>query len=519
MQVVNAVPVVSGLTFNPGPHLENDTVTLTGTVADQGTLDGRTVVINWADGQSSTVSLRPNESTFQVAHQYLNDPPGALNQYHVTVTATDKDGGVGTGAIDVAVANVAPVAVISTRETGNPSLLGFTASGSDRGTLDVLTYAWTATRLFPNGTTQVIAAAPGKDFEFPRVAGASYRVTLAVSDGDGGTGTVNTVVVSGTPAANTILVDPVTSTSQVQVTLDGTVLGQFDPGSRVVVFAGDSADVVTINPALTVGAELVGEAGNDTLTGGGGADVLGGGTGNDSLIGGAGNDTVDGGAGNDFASGGHGDDTYPIIPGSDNVVSEQNTTGTDTIDYSKATLGITFSIGGHDSQLQVVDSAGNGITYVGQFENLTGSTHADKLTGNELGNVIFGGDPVGTTPPTGPGDSLDGAAGNDTVTGGSTNDTVIGGAGNDTVTGGTGNDVIFGGDPVTADPNPNPTDTLIGGAGNDTVTGGSGNDVIFGGDAVNPAAREATPSPPGPGTTPLPAGPATTRSPAASATT
>ncbi|HVK14131.1 MAG TPA: hypothetical protein VM597_35645, partial [Gemmataceae bacterium] len=344
--IVNVAPTVSGLAFNTGPHLENDVLTLTGTVTDPGALDGKTIAVNWADGQTSTVRLRPAETTFQIAHRYLNDPAGALNQYPVVVTATDKDGGVGTGTIDVTVDNVAPTAVIASRDTGNPGQLGFTSSGSDRGPLDVLTYQWTATQLFPNGTTQLIATATGLDanFAFPRLPGASYRVELTVRDPDGGVTTDTAIIVSGTPAANTISVDPGTTAGQVQVTLDGTPLGQFDPGNRVVVFADASNDTVTVNPALGIATDLAGEAGDDTLTGAGGSDVLSGGVGDDSLVGGEGNDSVDGGAGNDFAAGGNGDDTYPIIPGSDNVISEQSSTGTDTIDYSKAASGITFSI-------------------------------------------------------------------------------------------------------------------------------------------------------------------------------
>uniref|UniRef100_UPI00247A245A Calx-beta domain-containing protein n=1 Tax=Methylobacterium segetis TaxID=2488750 RepID=UPI00247A245A len=82
---------------------------------------------------------------------------------------------------------------------------------------------------------------------------------------------------------------------------------------------------------LTSIENLIGGAGNDTLTGNGGANTLTGGGGNDILIGGAGNDTADGGAG---------DDTYRYLAaafGSDVGAGQSDTivaTSGDHIDFS-----------------------------------------------------------------------------------------------------------------------------------------------------------------------------------------
>src|SRR5207342_142139 len=64
----------------------------------------------------------------------------------------------------------------------------------------------------------------------------------------------------------------------------------------------------------------------------------------DSLAGGAGNDIIDAGLGDDTSSGGLGDDTYVIVPGSADVLTEVSGGGTDTVDYSLAYQGISFSL-------------------------------------------------------------------------------------------------------------------------------------------------------------------------------
>lgn len=126
----------------------------------------------------------------------------------------------------------------------------------------------------------------------------------------------------------------------------------------------------------------------------------------------------------------------------------------------------------------------------------TGTSQADLVFGNDLGNTIDGG--AGN-------DIIYGGAGNDFITGGSGNDTLLGGdgndflmtgngssnngnniidggAGDDIILAGTGNDLISGGsgnDSIDANEGNN---TVDGGAGNDTILAGSGNDILLGGD-------------------------------------
>lgn len=78
-------------------------------------------------------------------------------------------------------------------------------------------------------------------------------------------------------------------------------------GILIRVRAGD--DQVTVNPSITLGVEIRGWAGNDTINGGGGGDTILGGGGNDYLNGRGGNDSLRGQHDDDFLLGGAGDDT------------------------------------------------------------------------------------------------------------------------------------------------------------------------------------------------------------------
>ena len=84
------------------------------------------------------------------------------------------------------------------------------------------------------------------------------------------------------------------------------------------------------------------------------------------------------------------------------------------------------------------------------IENAIGTSSGDAIYGNDIANLLQGGNGD---------DTLYGGDGNDSLTGGDGNDTLYGGAGNDTLDGGLGDD------------------TLAPGLGDGTLFGGSGNDV------------------------------------------
>lgn len=97
--------------------------------------------------------------------------------------------------------------------------------------------------------------------------------------------------------------------------------------------------------------------------------------------------------------------------------------GVDTLSYAagvKATTGVTMNL----SLTTVQATGGSGSDRVSGFENLIGSSRADKLTGSNGANVLTGG------------------AGNDTIAGGGGNDRLVGEAGADRLNGGTGADIF-----------------------------------------------------------------------------
>ena len=132
---------------------------------------------------------------------------------------------------------------------------------------------------------------------------------------------------------------------------------------------------------------LIGTGSTDSLIGNSGTNVLNGASGNDSLYGQDGNDTLIGGKGADKLNGG---------------------LGSDTASYAGAAAGVTASLA--NPAINTGDAVGD--TY-SSIENLTGSSLADTLNGNNSDNQI------------------DGGAGNDTIKGYGGNDLLTGGAGDD----------------------------------------------------------------------------------------
>ena len=195
-------------------------------------------------------------------------------------------------------------------------------------------------------------------------------------------------------------------------------------------------DVITYNS--TLGVELFGGAGNDTITGGTGPDTLHGGTDNDILIGGLGEDIVNGDAG---------DDRITMLVTAGNVDTIDAGADTDTLILSGVVPGdhvVVVNLSSSTDQVVSIGGVLDDTLAQVNFENLTATRLGSSVTvtGSDGDNVIIG------------------SNGNDIIDGGDGNDTLTGGAGSDTLDGSTGND------------------TLIGGTGNDTYTVDSAGDVV-----------------------------------------
>ena len=230
--------------------------------------------------------------------------------------------------------------------------------------------------------------------------------------------------------------------------------------------------------------QILGLAGNDTLTGNSLADIIEGGTGDDRLFGLGGNDVLNGGDGNDFLDGGSGDDYVSGEIGNDNFFGSLGSdffnggAGTDVANYSSFGSSITLlptgSIlkggGGTDQLFQVetiianagfsnntIDASGaaspasinvnlglstNNLQVLGgpvltftvtNFDDVIGTNQSDVITGDGQANTLSGN--AGN-------DSINGGLGNDSLTGGFGNDTLNGGWGVDTLTGNTDEDTF-----------------------------------------------------------------------------
>jgi Ca2+-binding RTX toxin-like protein len=182
-----------------------------------------------------------------------------------------------------------------------------------------------------------------------------------------------------------------------------------DVGSDTASYAGSTSGVVA---NLTTGVGTAGDAAGDAyngmenLTGSAFADQLTGDAAVNVLRGGSGNDLLRGLAGNDKLFGGNDDDLLLGGAGADMI---DGGLGIDTVSYAGATAGVVANLAAPSGNTQ--DAAGD--VYV-SIENLTGTSHDDRLTGNAFENLVIGG------------------SGNDALNGGDASDRLRGGAGNDT---------------------------------------------------------------------------------------
>jgi Ca2+-binding RTX toxin-like protein len=211
---------------------------------------------------------------------------------------------------------------------------------------------------------------------------------------------------------------------------------------------------------------LSGRDGDDTLEGNDGNDLLKGDGGNDLINGGIGNDSLDGGIGNDSMSGGTGDDTY-IVSNSGDVLTEEASGGTDTVQSS-----VTYTLAANLENLTLT-----GTTAI----NGTGNTLNNILTGNTANNTLNGG--VGS-------DTLIGGNGNDTYVidnvGDVVTETASGGtdtvrvAMNYTLAANLENLILTGNTAINGTGN-TLNNILTGNTANNTLSGGVGSDTLIGG--------------------------------------
>ena len=237
-----------------------------------------------------------------------------------------------------------------------------------------------------------------------------------------------------------------------------------DPGDTVSYEHSDRGVTVTVDgdggtspsgghaqgDTITNFENATGSAHDDNLTGDEGANTLKGMGGDDEIEGLAGSDTIEGGAGADELDGGTATDNDA---GDDDGVD----TEPDTLSYATSDAAVhvnlatlTFS-GGHaegddiEAERDAYDPDGEEMADgtgemdpvdVASFENVTGSMHNDRLTGDHRMNTLMGGDGDDTLSGGGAFDVLMGQKGDDTISGGAGSDHLVGGPGADRLDGG-----------------------------------------------------------------------------------
>jgi hypothetical protein len=238
--VTNVNPTVVSPSLTPSVN-EGGTATLSFTIHDPGLSDTETVVVQWGDGTSDTISNSPR--TVVISHTYLDDNPTNTPQdlTTVTITVTDKDSGVGGASLTTLVKNVDPV-ITGITVPAAPLTLGATANVSasftDPGTQDTHTCTWT----WGDGTTSVgtvnsRTCTGSKTYSTEGV----YRVSVTVTDDDTGSvqGTAEQYikvdgtppVISGMPAAGCTLWPPNHKMVSVATVTAADALSGIVPGS------------------------------------------------------------------------------------------------------------------------------------------------------------------------------------------------------------------------------------------------------------------------------------------------
>ena len=243
--VVNENPVIAAIkdqTVKEGNPLVNIAVDF----SDAGTLDTHKATINWGDGKIDTID--PAISPIKASHTYPKDD----GIYKATVTVTDDDNGSATISFTVTVTNENPVIKALENKNlleGNPAL-NISVEFTDPGTLD----KHKATIDWGDGKIDNIdpAISPINLSHTYIKDDGNYKVTVTITDDDGGIGTTSFMVT----VANE---NPVIATLNDKSVSEGNPVVSFsaiftDPGTldkhKATIDWGDGK-IDTIDPATS----------------------------------------------------------------------------------------------------------------------------------------------------------------------------------------------------------------------------------------------------------------------------
>ena len=211
--ISNLTVIVNNITptVNAGENQtinEGDTVSFNGNFVDPGLNDIQTITWDFGDGTTRSGTLTPT-------HKYLDN-----GTYIVTLTVTDKDGGVGKDKLTITVNNSVPVVNAGYNiTTSEGKEVNFDGNFTDAGSLDTHTILWN----FGDGTSASGNLKPTHIY----ADNGSYKVTLTVTDNDGGIGISSLIVLVENVAPVVFAGQNVTASEGNTVNFDGTFI---DPG-------------------------------------------------------------------------------------------------------------------------------------------------------------------------------------------------------------------------------------------------------------------------------------------------
>jgi hypothetical protein len=366
--------------------------------------------------------------------------PDDNGSYVVTLTATDKDGGVSQPAsATITVDNVAPTAALTglpaSGHSPEATAISLGSAVTDPSAVDTaggFSYAWSVTK---NGVAY--ASGSAANFSFTPDDNGSYVVTLTATDKDGAAGS----------DSQTILVDNVAPTAGVSGPSDGVpgqartfTLTASDPSSldqaAGFTFAITWGDGTTQTVSGPSGTQV-----SHTFTASGTRNVQVTATDRDGGVSAAATQTVP-----ITAVALQADPTDP----SKTALVVSGTPGADTITIKPADAAGTLDVNIGTADLGNFKPSGHLIVY-GQAGDDTIKLQTANISGRTVSVTapafLFGDDGKDTLDASGSSANnvLEGGAGNDTLKAGSGRDLLVGGLGADVLLGTSGDDDLIGG--------------------------------------------------------------------------